>query len=56
MGEDGRPRAELFLPDRLHMNQAGYRLWHDAITAHLQTDEDDDPPAVTTTTADAVPR
>lgn len=55
MGEDGRPRAELFLPDRLHMNQAGYRLWHDAITAHLQADEDDDPPAVTTT-ADAVPR
>jgi lysophospholipase L1-like esterase len=23
----GQPRAELFLPDRLHMNATGYALW-----------------------------
>ncbi|MFT4265859.1 MAG: GDSL-type esterase/lipase family protein, partial [Xenophilus sp.] len=51
MGEDGRPRAELFLPDRLHMNAGGYRLWHDAIASHLLPDEER--PAQTTT-ADAV--
>ena len=27
LGSDGRPRAELFLKDGLHLNEAGYRLW-----------------------------
>lgn len=35
MGTDGRPRAELFLPDRLHMNETGYKLWHGVIAAHV---------------------
>jgi lysophospholipase L1-like esterase len=35
IGEDGRPRAELFLGDRLHMNEAGYRLWQSVIGAHV---------------------
>ncbi len=35
IGEDGRPRAELFLGDRLHMNEAGYRLWQSVIGAHM---------------------
>lgn len=26
LGPDGQPRAELFLPDRLHFNAAGYQL------------------------------
>ena len=26
VGADGQPRAELFLPDKLHFNQAGYQL------------------------------
>ena len=36
MDSQGRPRAELFLKDQLHMNAEGYRLWHDVITAQLQ--------------------
>ena len=35
MGSDGRPRAELFLPDMLHMNVSGYRVWQAAIAPHL---------------------
>lgn len=27
LGADGRPRAELFVQDRLHLNAEGYRLW-----------------------------
>jgi lysophospholipase L1-like esterase len=32
----GRPRAELFLPDALHLNAAGYALWKSAIAEHLR--------------------
>lgn len=32
---DGRPRAELFGADRLHMNAAGYALWRREINARL---------------------
>jgi lysophospholipase L1-like esterase len=28
LGSDGRPRAELFLDDGLHLNVAGYQLWN----------------------------
>jgi lysophospholipase L1-like esterase len=35
IGEDGRPRADLFLGDRLHMNDAGYRLWQSVISSHV---------------------
>lgn len=31
----GQPRTELFLPDRLHLNAAGYALWRQAIGPHL---------------------
>jgi lysophospholipase L1-like esterase len=31
LGEDGRPRPEIFLPDRLHMNEAGYAIWREAV-------------------------
>ncbi len=34
--EKGRPRAELFLPDALHLNAAGYALWKAAIAEHLR--------------------
>lgn len=27
LGEDGKPRPDLFLKDGLHMNEEGYRLW-----------------------------
>ncbi|WP_119153676.1 SGNH/GDSL hydrolase family protein [Caldimonas tepidiphila] len=35
LGADGRPRAELFGADRLHLNAQGYRLWQQLIAAHL---------------------
>jgi len=31
----GRPRAELFIEDRLHMNRAGYDLWRGIIAPFL---------------------
>jgi lysophospholipase L1-like esterase len=36
LGADGQPRAELFGPDRLHMNAAGYALWRDIVRPYLQ--------------------
>jgi lysophospholipase L1-like esterase len=35
LGPDGRPRAELFSADNLHLNQAGYALWKTVIASHL---------------------
>jgi lysophospholipase L1-like esterase len=35
MGADGRPRAELFIRDQLHLNDEGYRLWRTVIAGHL---------------------
>lgn len=32
---DGQPRPELFLADRLHLNEAGYRLWQSVIAGDL---------------------
>jgi len=31
LGGDGRPRAELYVKDRLHMTRAGYEVWRDAV-------------------------
>lgn len=33
---EGRPRADLFLPDALHLNPAGYAIWKSAIAGHLR--------------------
>jgi len=35
LGPDGRPREELFQPDRLHLNAQGYALWKSVIAEHL---------------------
>lgn len=32
----GHPRRELFLPDALHLNGAGYKLWQAVIAPHLR--------------------
>ena len=32
----GRPRADLFLADALHLNAAGYAIWKSAIADHLR--------------------
>ncbi len=31
LGEDGRPKPEIFIEDELHMNRQGYELWRDAV-------------------------
>jgi lysophospholipase L1-like esterase len=36
LAADGRPRAELFREDRLHLNAQGYALWHEVIATHLR--------------------
>jgi lysophospholipase L1-like esterase len=33
---EGRPRAELFRADALHLNGAGYALWKTIITPHVR--------------------
>lgn len=35
MQADGTPRTDLFGPDRLHMNDAGYDLWRSVISAYV---------------------
>ena len=35
LGEDGMPRAELFLKDQLHMNETGYEIWYKLVEPHL---------------------
>jgi lysophospholipase L1-like esterase len=35
LGGDGKPRAELFLDDGLHLNSVGYALWTDALALIL---------------------
>ena len=36
IGEDGRPRPELFVEDRLHMNANGYALWTKIVSPYLK--------------------
>ena len=35
LGDDGQPRPELFIEDRLHMNAKGYELWTGVIRPYL---------------------
>ena len=35
LGDDGMPRAELFLKDQLHMNESGYEIWTKLVEPHL---------------------
>ena len=36
IGDDGKPRGEIFKPDGLHLNPEGYRLWSDLVRPHLK--------------------
>jgi lysophospholipase L1-like esterase len=36
LGKDGKPRAELFVQDGLHLSQAGYDIWNDLIRPMLK--------------------
>ena len=35
LGPDGQPRPEIFVADRLHMNEKGYEIWTKVIGPHL---------------------
>jgi lysophospholipase L1-like esterase len=35
LGPDGQPKPNIFLPDRLHMNENGYAIWRDVVGGHL---------------------
>lgn len=35
LGDDGRPRPELFAKDGLHLNEEGYRLWTSIVKPHI---------------------
>jgi lysophospholipase L1-like esterase len=36
LGDDGKPRRELFADDGLHLNEKGYALWAERLKAHLE--------------------
>lgn len=35
LGADGKPRAELFLKDGLHLNEDGYKVWNEILRPRL---------------------
>jgi lysophospholipase L1-like esterase len=35
LGDDGKPRPELFLKDGLHMNEKGYEIWAGLVKPRL---------------------
>ncbi len=35
MGQEDKIREDIFLPDRLHLNSNGYKIWQEAITPFL---------------------
>ena len=36
LGKDGKPRAELFVSDKLHFNEAGYKLFAERLRSNLR--------------------
>jgi lysophospholipase L1-like esterase len=36
LGDDGLPKPDIFLPDRLHMNAKGYAIWKQVVGEHLR--------------------
>ncbi|TWT85328.1 GDSL-like Lipase/Acylhydrolase [Posidoniimonas polymericola] len=40
LGDDGRPRPELFRDDNLHMTPAGYTIWNDAVRELVQAEQE----------------
>lgn len=37
LGDDGQPRRDIYLKDRLHMNENGYVIWKRVVGEHLRT-------------------
>jgi lysophospholipase L1-like esterase len=40
IGDDGKPRRELFKDDGLHLNAEGYKLWTSLVLPHLTLDRE----------------
>ena len=40
LNSQGKPKPELFIDDKLHLNKAGYNLWSAAIKSHLDAHYD----------------
>jgi lysophospholipase L1-like esterase len=36
LGDDGKPKDELFLKDKLHMNKDGYKLWIEILKPRIE--------------------
>jgi lysophospholipase L1-like esterase len=36
LGEDGKPKPELFVKDGLHMTSAGYEVWNKLLLPHIK--------------------
>jgi lysophospholipase L1-like esterase len=36
LGPDGQPKPDIFIQDRLHMNQKGYAIWKEAVGPYLR--------------------
>lgn len=36
LGEDGLPKPDIYLPDKLHMNTNGYAIWRKVVEPYLQ--------------------
>ena len=43
IGEDGKPRNQLFKRDGLHLNDDGYKLWTKCVRPHLGVERREDP-------------
>jgi lysophospholipase L1-like esterase len=37
LDENGEPKKDIFLGDRLHLNAAGYKIWRETLLPHIKT-------------------
>jgi len=37
LGDDGQPKPDIFVADRLHMNEKGYAIWKRVVGEHLKS-------------------
>jgi lysophospholipase L1-like esterase len=37
LGDDGQPKPDIYLADKLHMNEKGYAIWKRVVGEHLKT-------------------
>jgi len=37
LGEDGQPKPDIYLTDKLHMNEKGYAIWTEVVGRHLKS-------------------